>query len=141
MTLTTIAGVIQKHRKNWCTASQNKLLELLATWHKTQINRRSLNYHLKDLREAGLIRTIKRTKRNPNGTICLLTSATCLTLEGYKLILKMGNTWAKAKIESLKKKYWPKIKSVTRAPILELEEAHKKARKRFFDVVGGSLKL
>jgi len=106
-TLVTISKVIQKHSKNWCYASQNTILNLLSSFHNIGIHRRMLNYHLTDLRRAGLIKTWRRTKRNEDGTFCLLSSATCLTMKGALFLYKLGSSWALRHFNALKKKYLP----------------------------------
>lgn len=108
-TLTTIAAVIRKYRKSYCVASQEKLIELLGTYHQVSIRHRMLNYHLADLRKFGLIKSIKRTHRKSDGTICLQTTATCLTPLGYYELWKLGCEWARRKYDSLIKKYCPKL--------------------------------
>lgn len=106
-TLVTISKVIQKHSKNWCYASQETILNLLTKFHNIGIKRRMLNYHLADLRGHGMIRTFGRTHRRDDGTICLLSSATCLTMKGALFLYKMGSSWALRHFKSLKKKYVP----------------------------------
>jgi DNA-binding transcriptional ArsR family regulator len=108
-TLTTIAAVIRKYRKSYCVASQEKLIELLGTYYQVSIRHRMLNYHLADLRKLGLIKSIKRTHRKSDGTICLQTTATCLTPLGYYELWKLGCEWARRKYDSLIKKYCPKL--------------------------------
>lgn len=121
--LSSVAAVIRKYKNNYCTASQEKIVELLNTWHKVRIKRRMLNYHLADLRKFGLIKTIHRTHRERDGTICLQTSATCLTSLGYRELWKMGCEWAKKKYDSLIRKYDPKAATKTKkAPEPQAEE-------------------
>jgi len=115
-TLVTISKVIQKHQKNWCYASQNTILNLLTLFHNIGIHRRMLNYHLADLREQGLIKTWRRTKRNEDGTICLLSSATCLTMKGALFLYKMGSSWALRHFKALKKKYMPQVAASPQGP-------------------------
>lgn len=107
--LSTLAGVIRKYKNNYCVASQDKLCDLIYSWYWVKIKRRMLNYHLADLRKFGLIKTIHRTHRNSDGTICLMTSATCLTSLGYRELWKLGCEWAKKKYYSLIKTYSPKL--------------------------------
>ncbi|MBA7605377.1 hypothetical protein ES703_12508 [subsurface metagenome] len=106
-TLVTISKVIQKHSKNWCYASQNTILNLLTLFHNVGIQRRMLNYHLADLRTSGMIRTYRRTHRREDGTLCLLSSATCLTMKGALFLYKLGSLWALRHFKALKKKYMP----------------------------------
>jgi hypothetical protein len=107
--LSTVSAIIRKHKNNYCVASQEKIIELLETWYWTKIKRRMLNYHLADLRKFGLIKSIHRTHRNSDGTICLMTSATCLTSLGYRELWALGCEWAKKKMDALIRKYNPKI--------------------------------
>lgn len=106
-TLTTVSKVIQAHRKDWCYAAQQTLLNLLKKFHNIAIGRRMLNYHLADLRKEGLIKTYGRIHRREDGTICLLSSATCLTLKGAYYLYKKGNSWALRHFKALKKRYGP----------------------------------
>lgn len=115
-TLVTISKVIQKHATFWCYASQNTILNLLTSFHNVAIQRRMLNYHLADLRGHGMIRTFGRTHRNEDGTICLLSSATCLTIKGALFLYKMGNLWALRHLKALKKKYMPQEAAQPQAP-------------------------
>jgi len=105
--LVTCAGVIRKHKGNWSTASQNKILDLLKAFHNTAIKRRQLGYHLADLRKEGFIKTIKRHHRDPNGTIHPTSSATCLTMKGCHVLFRLGQTWAMRHFNKLRKAYGP----------------------------------
>lgn len=114
--LTTLAAVIRKYKKKHCTAGQTKIIELLATYYSVSIQHRMLNYHLADLRKMGLIKTIKRTHRKKDGTICLQTSATCLTPYGYYELWQLGCEWAKKQYDRLIKKYFPRKASQVEIP-------------------------
>lgn len=105
--LTTHAAVIRKHKGNWSYTSQSKVLKLLKQYHRIEIHRRMLCYHLADLREGGLIKTIKRTRRLKDGTLTLLSSATALTIKGCLLLYRLGNRWALKQLHYLKKRYLP----------------------------------
>ena len=106
--LTTIAAIIRKYDKCFCFASQATFIKLLGQHYHVHIKVRQLNYHLADLRRMGLIKSIKRHKRNKDGTICLQTSATCLTPKGYYELFKLGVEWAKKRYMELIAKYFPK---------------------------------
>jgi len=114
-TLSSIAAVIRKYKKKYCTASQEKLIELLSEFYGVSIQRRMLNYHLADLRKYGLIKTIRRTHRNKDGTLCLETSATCLTPAGYYELWKLGCEWAKKMYDKLIAKYCPTLRANIKA--------------------------
>lgn len=108
-TMTTLAAIIKKYKKKYCVAGQDKIIELLATYYNINIQKRMLNYHLADLRKLGLIKTIRRTHRKADGTLCLQTSATCLTPLGYYELWKLGCEWAKKMYDRLIKTYCPKL--------------------------------
>ena len=105
--LITIQAIIKRYQGNWCYASRQTTLELLAKYHDVIIGYRMLGYHLADLRDAGLIKTYRRTFREADGTICLLTAARCLTIKGCKYLLQRGVEWAKHHLNKLKLKYIP----------------------------------
>jgi len=115
-TLTTIAAVIRKYNKKYCTASQGKIIELLEEFYTVSIGPRMLNYHLADLRDMKLIKSIKRTHRKADGTLCLQTSATCITPQGYRELWKLGSEWARKMFDKLTKKYFPKKASQIKTP-------------------------
>lgn len=105
--LTTLAAIIKKYKGNWSTAAQDTLLKLLNDFHDISIKRRMLGYHLADLRAAKLITTIRRNKRDDNGQLCLLSSATALTIKGCLLLFRLGNRWALKHLKYLKHRYQP----------------------------------
>jgi len=105
--LITTAFIIQKSTGNWSYASRNSTLELLKKIHNIKIRYRQLGNHLADLRDAGLIKSISRSHRKVDGTLCLLTSARCLTIKGCKYLIRHGVTWAKHHLNKLKLKYIP----------------------------------
>ena len=105
--LITIQAILKRYRGNWCYPSRARILELLQKYHTIEIRYRQLGYHLADLRDAGLIKSIRRNHRNDDGTLCLLTSARCLTIKGCKYLVKRGVTWAQHHLNRLKLKYMP----------------------------------
>ena len=103
--LTSISIVIRKYDGKYCYASQSRFLELLEEFHGIKIKVRALNKHLADLRKEGIIKSIKRSKRESDGTLCLQTSATCITIKGYTLLVQKGIDWCKSILYQLKRKY------------------------------------
>ena len=101
------ASIIQKSTGNWSYASRQATLQLLKNIHNIEIKYRQLGNHLADLRDAGLIKSITRNHRKVDGTLCLLTSARCLTIKGCKYLIRHGVTWAKHHLNKLKLKYLP----------------------------------
>ena len=103
--LTSISMIIRKYNGKYCYASQARFLELLEEFHGIKIKVRALNKHLADLRKEGIIKSIRRTKREADGTLCLQTSATYITIKGYSLLVQEGVDWCKGILHQLKKKY------------------------------------
>jgi len=99
--------IIQNGGGNWCYASRAGKLVWLDKLFNTHIKYRMLGYHLADLIREGLFKRIRRTHREANGTIMLLTAAYCLTIKGCKYYAKHGVTWAKYQLNKLRLKYIP----------------------------------
>lgn len=127
--LITQASIIRKYKGNWCYASQQTLLDLLKKCHDTVIKRRQLNYHLADLRAEGLIKTIKRHRRDPDGTVCLLSSATCLTMKGCVFLYRLGQFWALKHLNTLRSKYLPNRNRPKRETAKETPRPNDKQRR------------
>lgn len=122
-TLVTTFKIMRKHNKLWATPTQRTLLNLLEKYHKIKIGRRALNYHLADLRKEGLIHTIRRYKRNTDGTICLRSSAHSITIKGYRFLLTMGIREAYFRLKQLVETYLPdKLPKLTGEKHLETQE-------------------
>lgn len=105
--LITITSIIRKYKGNWCYASRDRILELLLYHHSISIGYRQLGNHLADLRDQGLIKSIRRNHRKEDGTLCLLTSARCLTIKACNYLIKRGLFWLKQHRNYLKRKYLP----------------------------------
>lgn len=103
--LITVAAVVKKYGKFYSYASQKKLLELLKEHHGIIIGRRQLNYHLGDLEQAGLIKRQRRNHRKTDGTLCLLSTAICITIKGANRLWKIGIEWGKRHLQRLKGRY------------------------------------
>lgn len=73
--LETLAALINKYGKKCCYPSQDKLRELLATYHGLVISKSTLNRYLKRLQENGLIHRIKRHREGEDGKILFCTTA------------------------------------------------------------------
>lgn len=99
--------IIQNGGGNWCYASRDGKLAWLDKLYNTHIKYRMLGYHLADLVKEGLFKRIRRTHREANGTIILLTAAYCATIKGCKYYAKHGVSWAKHQLKKLRLKYIP----------------------------------
>lgn len=123
--LITLFTLLEKYQKSYCFPSQQKLLNLLSTYHGISCCRRTLNYHLKHLELLGYIVRKRRLKRLHDGTLSLSTSLYFLTKEAYAhlktmcrfavSVLKKRPTWIKQfhlkdKIKSIKGIPDPKVR-------------------------------
>jgi hypothetical protein len=132
--LITTASIIQKSGGNWSYASRKATLELLEKIHNVKIKYRQLGNHLADLRAAGLIKSITRNHRKADGTLCLLTSARCLTIRGCKYLIRHGVEWARHQLEKLRLKYMPPVPgrpSSVKLPTTEIQRPGKSGKTPF----------
>lgn len=113
-TLITLYKIMEKYKRYWTYGSQQNILRLLKQIHGVTIQRRMLCYHLADLRESGLIKTIRRHNRKDDGTLVLLTSAHCITLKGYLYLARMGVAGVWKRISELRRRYAPILTKRTR---------------------------
>lgn len=71
-------------------ASQFKLLELLKKHYKCDLQRRALNYALRQLEDIGMIRRIRRHKKGPDGKIIFATTINIVQKKGYQVMAKIA---------------------------------------------------
>jgi len=76
--LAVLKGLADKHSKNYCFPSQDTLCWLLWRYYGVCVSRRTLNYDLQDLDDAGAISRTRRHKRlgrrfRASSTLYLLT--------------------------------------------------------------------
>lgn len=103
--------ILKKSGKLWIYPSQEKQLELLDKIHDIKIVSRTLRYHhLNHINDGLTKRQIRRLPRD-DGTWHMKTTARCYTVSGYQHLLRLGNPWAKDRIERLIRKYGPKSDS------------------------------
>lgn len=102
-----MAMMIKRGRGNWCYASRQGKITWISKVYGTVIKYRMMGYHLADIVKEGIFKRIRRTHRNPDGTIILLTAAYCLTFKGCKYLIKHGMEWGKNQYNKLKLKYVP----------------------------------
>ncbi len=103
--LTTFGKLIQLSNKNYVFPSQETLLRLLKQHYHINIKRRTLCYHLADLRKERFIKSIKRYQHGEKGTITALSSAVCLTARGCRLLFKFGSDWARRHLGKILHKF------------------------------------
>lgn len=103
--LLTVFFVMRRYKSFWCYSTQMHMLELLEKYHRIKISRRQLNYHLHDLRTQGFLKTWKRHKRDGTGKICLVSSASCITLKGCYYLVRKGVSLAIFHMKQLRKRF------------------------------------
>lgn len=103
--LLTVFFVMRRYKSFWCYSSQMHMLELLEKYHRIKISRRQLNYHLRDLRAEGHLKTWKRHRRDKFGRINLKTSASCITLKGCYYLVRKGVSLAIFHMKQLRKRF------------------------------------
>lgn len=125
-----ILKVLDKHRVDWSTASQNTMLKHLKKYHGIRIGIRMLNYHLADLRRMGFIQTYPGHKRRPDGTFLYSTSKNGINLAGLAYLVKMGVTAARKRLFKLRDRYHPgrTIKQILTSQTTELDPPPKEAK-------------
>lgn len=105
--LCCVGKVIEAHGQNYSYASTKTLLELLQKYHRIKICKRTYYQHMRDLRDEGLIKSIRRYGRELDGKIYNRTSAVCITIKGYVLLALRGWKWALNMAKRLRQKIIP----------------------------------
>ena len=106
----TYAIVLRTSKSGWIYPGQAATQRLLAKHHAIKIAQRTIRYHNLNQTNQGLVRRKRRYKRRSDGTVYILTTALCYTIQGYKILLSLGYTWAKEKIAWLRQKYGNSLK-------------------------------
>ena len=105
--LVSIGKIIEKHGENYSYASTKTMLENLEKFTRIKIVKRTYYAHMKDLRAEGLIKSVRRYGRQPDGKIYNRTSAVCITIKGYVQLALRGWKWAVSMAKKLRKKFVP----------------------------------
>ena len=124
--LVGIGKIIEKHGENYSYASTQTMLDNLKTFTKIDIGKRTFFQHMRDLRKEGLIKSIRRYGRKPNGKIYNRTSAVCITIKGYIQLALRGWKWALSQAKQLRKKVLPFLSKSTPEIIPQNLPAEKK---------------
>jgi hypothetical protein len=88
--LVTLHKVSVKHKKHYAYPSQLKILELLEKWRGVRRCRRTLNYWLRAVEDADLIRRKRRIGYSRDYGLLFHSSLYMITLRGYYTLLRAG---------------------------------------------------
>lgn len=87
-----------KYGKAYCFPTQKTILALLLKCHQIDIQRRALNYHLRDLVNLGLITRTRRIRKNPAGGLIFNSTLYFLKNLGYRFLEKIKHYGQKIEI-------------------------------------------
>jgi len=118
----TLFSCMGQEEKHYSKVSARKILELLKTYHKIEIQRRWLFQCLRDLLDAGLIRRKARYKRRSGGLIGQLSSMVSFTLKGARYLVQKRVSGALRLLKSILKfvtgddQRWPNVTDIIPPP-------------------------
>jgi len=88
--LSIIQGLSKFHGKKYCYPSQKKILELLKNRLGIKISIATLNRHLRVIEDKGLLRRIRRLRRDPVKGMIFQSTVYVICYKGYMLLTKTG---------------------------------------------------
>lgn len=88
--LSIIQGLSKFHGKKYCFPSQKKILELLKNRVGIKISIATLNRYLRVIEDEGLIRRIRRLKRDSVKGMIFQSTIYIITYKGYTLLHQIG---------------------------------------------------
>ena len=80
-----------KYNKRYSFPSQNTLLSNLKRFHKIEISKRTLNYHLKKLEDNYFIYRLRRISKNPSGCMTFNSTLYSLSKKSYLFLSRLFN--------------------------------------------------
>jgi len=84
--LEILMALMKQFGKNYCFPSQAKILELLEKIHGIKIQRRALNYALRDLVDEGLIKRTRRIAKGSGGLLIFKSTIYAFAQLGYRML-------------------------------------------------------
>ncbi len=88
--LSIIQGLSKYHGKKYCYPSQKKVLELLKNRLGIKISIATLNRYLRVIEDTGLLRRIRRLRRDDVKGMIFQSTIYIITYKGYTLLHNMG---------------------------------------------------
>ena len=86
--------ICKQTRTGYVRISQERILEILSTYYKTDICRRTLNYHLRRLEDDSFIRRVRRHRRGDHNQVLFHTSLNILQKNALKFLASLAH-WFK----------------------------------------------
>jgi repressor of nif and glnA expression len=115
-----------KNGKAYCFPTQKTLLRLLKEFHGIDIQRRALNYHLRDLVDNQMITRTRRIRKNTKGGLIFNSTLYFLKNIGYRFLERI-------------KRYGQKIDRWTTANQLNRAQRRVAARDKLELLQGGGI--
>jgi len=114
----TLYKIMEKHKKDYCFPSQEKIIELLEIRQGIKISRATLNRWLRVIEDAGCFVRKRRIKRHPLYGTVFKSTLYFMTLKGLHLLKRMGVPCRTLfdKVLNKVKGHFPSIKNAPRDP-------------------------
>jgi len=80
-----------KYNKRYSFPSQNTLLSNLKRFHKIEISKRTLNYHLRKLEDNFYLYRLRRISQNPSGCMTFNSTLYSLAKKSYLYLSRLFN--------------------------------------------------
>ena len=142
ITLFSCTGQGEKH---YSVVSARKILELLKSYHKIEIQRRWLFQCLRDLLDAGLVKRKARYKRRPGGLIGQIPSMLTFTLKGARYLVSRRVSGALRLLKSILSfvtgddQRWPKAENIGPPPAPGKKKQNQRELTKLLNQITGKL--
>jgi len=80
-----------KYNNKYSFPSQNTLLANLKRFHKIEVSKRTLNYHLRKLEDNYFIYRVRRISKNPSGCMTFNSTLYSLAKKSYLFLSRLFN--------------------------------------------------
>lgn len=87
--LDTLYGTQRKYKKDYSKPGQERILERISKLHDVHICRRTLNYRLRFLEDAKIIKRFRRHYKHEDGSFILRTTAYYLLKRGSAVLRRV----------------------------------------------------
>ncbi len=87
--------ICNQTRNGYVRISQERILEILSTYYKTDICRRTLNYHLRRLEDDSFIRRVRRHRRGDHNQVLFHTSLNILQKKALSFLANLAHWFKK----------------------------------------------
>jgi len=141
----TLFSCMGQGKKHYSVVSAQKILKLLKSYHKIEIQRRWLFQCLRDLLDAGLIGRKARYKRRGGGLIGQIPSMLTFTLKGARYLVIKRVSGALQLLKSILKyvtgddQRWPRVENVIKRPPGVKEKANQRELTKLLNKIAGKL--